>query len=130
MKAAERVFIAAVVIAAFIAGFVFPRPAPVVNVAPDVHIDAVELANALSIPAYDRDPETGMIRAWPDARGIEEERFEEDCRDVCAEPGLPPLGEDRYVTEPRVLYSDHEHLVCVCLSTRGFVRRYVGWERR
>ncbi len=129
MKTADRAFVIVVVAVVVAVGYFIPRPTPIVNVAPDVTVDAMELANALSVPAYDRDPVTGQIRAWPGTEGIEAETFREDCRDVCSAPGMS-IEEGEFRVRPRVLYTDPEHLVCVCLRARGFVARYVGWERR
>lgn len=135
MKIADRVFVVVVLAATVAVVYFFPRtppPTPVVNV------DAIsleelggEIVEALSeLPPYNRD-QFGRIMGWPDNTGIEEGVFLEDCRDVCTAPlRFSSLRGDEELIRPRVLYADHEHLVCVCLRPHGNVMRYVGWEIR
>lgn len=136
MKNADRVFVVVLLAVTVAVVYFLPRPPP--PAAPVVNVDATspeelgaEIVEALNeLPPYNRDV-MGRIMGWPDNTGIEEGRFLEDCRDVCTAPlRYSSSRRDDELVRPRVLYVDHEHLVCVCLRPHGNVMRYVGWEIR
>lgn len=76
------------------------------------------------------DGDGGHRREWPDATGYPAERFERDCREVCAVPD----GYGDHARPGRALTVDPPHLVCVCLHPDSHggswaVDRWVGWEQ-
>ena len=132
----DRAFIVGVLLAIGATGAWWLResmPVPAV-ITHETHLDSGELAtaiiNGLMLPIYDRDPETGMPRPWPENQEISQARFHQDCIDVCMSTRAYRSSRDEEDTpEPRILYEDYEHLVCTCF-TGHTVFRYVGWERR